>query len=49
MAWVYVDRTDDGRISVCVATSVREAKTRLFADRSSGIRPGPSATAAQAD
>ena len=38
MRYIYVDRMDDGRISVRVAAGIGRAKTKLFKDRDKAIR-----------
>ena len=38
MRCIYVDRMDDGRISVRVAAGISKAKTKLFQDRDEAIR-----------
>lgn len=37
MRCIYVDRTDDGRITVRVCSGIREDKTRIFDDRGAAI------------
>lgn len=37
MRCIYVDRTDDGRISVRVCTGIRGDKSRIFDDRVAAI------------
>jgi hypothetical protein len=38
MRCIYVDRTDDGKISVRVAAGISTPKTKIFGDRDEAIR-----------
>lgn len=38
MRHIYVDRLDDGRISVCVAAGISKPKTRYFENRDEAVR-----------
>ena len=38
MRYIYVDRMDDGRISVRVVAGISKAKTKLFQDRDEAVR-----------
>ena len=38
MRYIYVDRMDDGHVSVRVAAAISKPKTKLFEDRGQAIR-----------